>query len=30
VREEEEGRELLAEGELRGMVERVEGREVRS
>ena len=30
VRDEEEGRELLAEGELKGMVERVEGREVKS
>ena len=30
VREEEEGMELLADGELSGIVERVEGREVRS
>jgi len=30
VREEEEGRELLVEGELNGIVDRVEGREVRS
>jgi len=30
VREEEEGRELLADGELSGMVDKVEGREVKS
>ena len=30
VREEEEGRELVADGEVSGMVDRVEGREVKS
>jgi len=30
VREEEEGRELLTDGELSGMVDKVDGREVKS